>query len=507
MVSAEVTAFHSPGMEVLYMFCRQRGRKLSEGKHFCVNCGAKVNAVVEPVMATSAAQTPPPIRAFAEPEPVQGDFDPKHPLHAQSAQPPPPPLSVPVIPTELNQTTNVLAGVMLIVAIIVFLVFDNVSNASRCLTCNTDPATSSIFVPILQPGSREFSPGFSAAGNFVITAGYIYLQPGATASYSLTVPEGSSQTVSYGTLAGHVVNNGPVDVFIDGVMDTRITQGVGGYGETSPRTLILWTHVFPPGAHLVTLRSVSDSVNVYGLWFGTAQQSGQSTQAMTKTVTIDLPVVGCPLVDMSGPQPVSVPDSLAATIPGEWASALSFYSDEELWVLGPKGWRCSGGGGTGGVSLDVTREPLPSTGSDAHFSVEGVFVVLYGSSTGPGASSVLSVGGRLFPLIRELAKVAALNPQTELFAPHRPIAPWPGEKIEQVSPTVIRFYDPPAVKGTGKFSGRGNPVEGVAVLTEDGGQPVVASLPSLVVVSVSLPPSDRSLTKPILDDAIQRYSK
>uniref|UniRef100_E6Q0Q9 Zinc-ribbon domain-containing protein n=1 Tax=mine drainage metagenome TaxID=410659 RepID=E6Q0Q9_9ZZZZ len=138
--------------------------------------------------------------------------------------------------------------------------------ASSVVHMPIPPRPLSAFMPVLRPDGSALTHGFSAAGNFVFTTGYIYLHAGATVSYRFIVPPGNELTIGYGLLAGHVVNNGPFTVSIDGTQVATVSRGSGGYGETVPTTEILWSKSFGPGRHMLTLTSLTHSVNVYGLW-------------------------------------------------------------------------------------------------------------------------------------------------------------------------------------------------------------------------------------------------
>ncbi|MGH9773372.1 MAG: protein kinase domain-containing protein [Candidatus Acidiferrales bacterium] len=148
------------------------------------------------------------------------------------------------------------------------------------------PQPPGIFVPVLAaPGM--LASGFSGTGNFVYTNGYIYLQAGASVSYQLVVPTGQSQTVAYGLLAGHVVNNGPFIVSLNGQQVAYVAKGIGGFRETTPTTVILWERMFRPGAYTITLTSVSNSVNFYGLWFSSQPQFAAYRPAPPTPISVD----------------------------------------------------------------------------------------------------------------------------------------------------------------------------------------------------------------------------
>lgn len=129
-----------------------------------------------------------------------------------------------------------------------------------------------LFRPILSR-SGVFSPGFSASGNFTFTGdvyantvGYIYVHPGGTMAFRFSVPNGRTLVVAYGILAGHPVNNGAFTVSINGSRPRVIAAGIGGYRETVPSKLILWSHTFSGGTYVLRLGATTDDVNIYGLW-------------------------------------------------------------------------------------------------------------------------------------------------------------------------------------------------------------------------------------------------
>jgi hypothetical protein len=407
-------------------------------------------------------------------------------------------------------------------------------NSGGSTQAMTAAAVPPYFLPILQPGWRTFTPGFSASGDFTFTTGYIYIQPGATASYSFTAPGGQSQTVSYGILGGHVVNNGPVDVFVDGVKDARIEEGIGGYGQTAPETLILWTHTFSPGRHKITLKSVNNSVNVYGLWFGTPPSasspapsptspgasptnprpeiprveaaktsaagpipSGKPTGALRR---VAVPVVACPLDTNLGPETVSVPASALANIPTGWADQVSFYSFGDRGILAPKGWQCHGNRGTSGTFLSVT----PGASSPK----VGIWIE-YWSPDASGRSTVFDVGSPLFADIRRVALIEKSHSDALPSVLSSRTTPWPGEIVTRPAQHLAKFCDPPHVKGTGDRSGGEYPVCG-AVSEEPNPHsvpnPDQLDVPNLTVLSVLLPANASDFANFIVDQAIRPHS-
>ncbi len=169
-----------------------------------------------------------------------------------------------------------------------------VRKANRALPKIYNPLP--VFIPILTPFGR-FTSGYSGRGNFVFTNGYIYLCPGqecsssrprSSLSFTLHVPVGQIQTVAYGILAGHVVNNGPVNITVTNGSGTAYTStvayGIGGYGQISPKTLYLWEKKFVPGVYTIKLTPVDNSVNIYGFWFSSRPNFGDNLKTASRAI-------------------------------------------------------------------------------------------------------------------------------------------------------------------------------------------------------------------------------
>ena len=136
-----------------------------------------------------------------------------------------------------------------------------------------------VFVSILAPGTRTFTSGFSAKGNFFLAGDRIFLQSQATASLSFSVPEGQTRTVVYGIPAEGFLNNAPVEIWVNEAKVTTIAENLGGLGAKTPSTLQLWHKAFGPGNYIITLKSLGRSVNVYGFWFDTPPGLNQGAGA------------------------------------------------------------------------------------------------------------------------------------------------------------------------------------------------------------------------------------
>ncbi|HXW90537.1 MAG TPA: hypothetical protein VEK33_08315 [Terriglobales bacterium] len=135
------------------------------------------------------------------------------------------------------------------------------------------------FVPIYSSGTKNLEQGFSTAGNVSFADDRIFMHGGASVSYSFSVAAGQQQTVAYGIPTGGFVNNAPAEVSVNGVTVASLSQGLAGFGTTTPLKRVLWERNFTPGDYVVTLQSGGEAVNVYGIWQSTSQTEQPSTVA------------------------------------------------------------------------------------------------------------------------------------------------------------------------------------------------------------------------------------
>jgi hypothetical protein len=122
-----------------------------------------------------------------------------------------------------------------------------------------------VFDAIVRGG--KFTPGFSAAGDFYRTQNYVYAHKGGRVTYAFSVPAGRTLQVGYGIPRGHVVNDAPLDVLLNGARLATVAGAGGTFHQLAPRDAIAWWHRFGPGSYRLALTSEVASLNVYGLWF------------------------------------------------------------------------------------------------------------------------------------------------------------------------------------------------------------------------------------------------
>ena len=143
-------------------------------------------------------------------------------------------------------------------------------------------------------------------------------------------------------------------------------------------------------------------------------------------------VVRCPTSFGIGQRDRRLPSTVAARLSSSRTAGLRFYGNNELLVLAPARWRCSGLiGADGSAGMRITR-------GERTISVQAVPY-----TSGVGASEACP-----------------------LFADARPPAPCaqhppPQEVITRLSATEVAFEDPPGVRGTGQPSGGSLPANGV----------------------------------------------
>jgi hypothetical protein len=136
-------------------------------------------------------------------------------------------------------------------------------------------AISGAFVPITNSSSCPLvlATGWSDSGGTCdltpAAQPYIYLDDTDSASYEFTVPNGETETVTYGIPANDYVNNVDATITIDGGAPVVIPDNPSNnaIGATTPTDLSLWTSSsLGPGSHTWTITSTGHATNVYGLW-------------------------------------------------------------------------------------------------------------------------------------------------------------------------------------------------------------------------------------------------
>jgi hypothetical protein len=205
-----------------------------------------------------------------------------------------------------------------------------------------------------------------------------------------------------------------------------------------------------------------------------------------------VPVTSCQTV--FGAQESPAP-RIAAQLPlaasARTAARLAFYSNGFVTLLGPRGWSCRAvEAADGGRSLSVfpPGQTDPLLADHLPTNAAGVTALIDYTGHGPGALLVCS----LFP--RSDAAALARGVAACPTIPRR-------EQLERPTPDIVRFHDPPGVKGTGLPSGTHNAASGLVSFPQLHPEP--SSVP-VAKATCSLPPSTSSLCSAIVGDFLTR---
>jgi hypothetical protein len=207
-----------------------------------------------------------------------------------------------------------------------------------------------------------------------------------------------------------------------------------------------------------------------------------------------VPVTGCPTDGQMGPQPAAKYRTKTLALDARAASALAFYRNAEIGILGPKGWSCLVLSGSNGTTIYVTPERL-----DAKTMLGGKFKGI----SGDGIQLSVNLGetsGR-FEAARFMARVF---PQNRMFvdkviaekiepASNFVFGPYPGDHLTRRSEAMVEYETPAGRKGLGTDShllANQSPISGLIFLGEDD---------SVLSLSVRLP--DRPLQSAIIRQA------
>jgi hypothetical protein len=173
------------------------------------------------------------------------------------------------------------------------------------------------------------------------------------------------------------------------------------------------------------------------------------------TLQARLPVVSCQTsFGVSLPPSPPLPSSIALEIPSDFEGQLAIYSDKTgaMKLVGPMGWECSaliGADGSSVVKLYPSGEEPPS---NAPFTEQEQQAIV-------GSQTSACVGCRETQACPLFSAAAAdyLNNYQMNCPETRPQA----ESVDDLSPGVVAFEDPPGVAGDGAPSGGPYPANGV----------------------------------------------
>lgn len=207
------------------------------------------------------------------------------------------------------------------------------------------------------------------------------------------------------------------------------------------------------------------------------ESSPEASQEQARTVRI--PVVRCPTTygsEAASPSPL--PSTMTAKVDADLAATVSFYGNETLTVLAPKGWDCAAAvGADGSASLVVSPPGSPLPSGSPPPDQQAVTAYSDGACVGCIATDAC-------PVFPEAWSLFAAGGGT---CPSRiPVE----EKITRRIPQTAVFEDPPGVAGTGMPSG--GTYRAVGFMVFDPGTDVGsdrADPPSLIKVTCTLPAS------------------
>ena len=166
---------------------------------------------------------------------------------------------------------------------------------------------------------------------------------------------------------------------------------------------------------------------------------------------------------------MSLPQLVGTSLPASQAARLAFYGNNELLVLAPAAWSCSGQ-----IGADGSAGMLIIHGQEA----VGVHAVPY--TSGVGASEACALFADARPPVRCLAH----PPRQEL--------------VSHLSRTAVAFEDPPGIHGTGDPSGGHLPANGVMLYNPS------PSVGFFYQETCVLPASQHNTCTVLLNDALAR---
>jgi hypothetical protein len=215
---------------------------------------------------------------------------------------------------------------------------------------------------------------------------------------------------------------------------------------------------------------------------GVASSTGYCAAATVATMhTAALPVVRCPTeFGVSGPSPrtpATVTVSSSSTTRGSVA-----YTNTQIYLVGPRGMRCSGIVAVDGGS-QVVAWPQGHSRPGPHARTDGLTLSLDPACVSCKADDAC-------PFFTALAR--------DLGFPCTGGVP-AGERVYRLTSDIILFEDPPGVAGSGWPSGGHDPANGLVGHTGSPGNGLVYRS------TCTLPASDHSACTTSLNDVIRRY--
>lgn len=219
---------------------------------------------------------------------------------------------------------------------------------------------------------------------------------------------------------------------------------------------------------------------------------------------VKLPVIACEVEGEDGTAVPSVPSMVESTVRESVAGSVDAYSNGELVVLGPKGWRCFGWRDASGSGMEI----VPSSMEERPVEHRGEAIVVQRWSGGAsGRSEVVRIGTPLFPKLAarvESQRKAADADEDEKIR----MEPWDGEEVHTPERNEAWFMDGPNAEGSGTLTtglaASSLPIGGaVRLLTMAPGE-AGDQLPDLTLIAVRLGPDRNPLVSEIISDWTSR---
>jgi len=216
-----------------------------------------------------------------------------------------------------------------------------------------------------------------------------------------------------------------------------------------------------------------------------------------------VPFVGCASDGQVGPLKAPHDSPKRFPINRDAASRLSYYRAEESGgVLAPRGWFCFGTYGSNGSVLYISPKPIDSGQifSDKWSGLpDSAIQLVFRVGDTSGRFEVAQMIARVFPTyIARTREVIAegIEPASDF-----PAGPYSADKLTYKSRSMVEFETPPASEGLGSHSflkENSEPIFGVAALVFEYPN---HQWPSLMHLSMRLPPDSRDLEQVILKQA------
>jgi hypothetical protein len=219
-------------------------------------------------------------------------------------------------------------------------------------------------------------------------------------------------------------------------------------------------------------------------------------------VQVSLSVETCTSVyGVERDDPPKVPSTATVSIRADLAVKVALYTDEKRQMgplLGPRDWSCRAmQGANGSVEMFLVDGPVPSGQSWTIAKPQERVVLASIPSACCADTEACSLVPRARVGVRERLMLDPLATGACAPPPKNEIVTWMRGSLEQPDPAgdIVRFFDPPDVKGSGYGSGGKNPAHGILSYSR---LPEIHSAVARKMTCV-LPPEDAGLCEALLE--------